>query len=184
MFDKFFGIADHIFINEKKFFFFLLQNILAYLKRIFFLVLQLRNVTKTFTAGGENWSFGSLFFHIAPAESVALLGRSGSGKSTFSLFSKRTLIPDSGEVLFEEYHWQRFHENNRHNIGMSTLDSFFKSFSFSRFDSSRKRYDTLLVRRIPRKKRKNRRKKCSHRWGFRLESIIFLPKFPADSISE
>jgi ABC-type multidrug transport system fused ATPase/permease subunit len=56
----------------------------------------------TFTyPGAESPALENLSFTLEPNETVALIGRSGSGKTTVTNLLLRTLEPDSGTILFD-----------------------------------------------------------------------------------
>ncbi len=62
--------------------------------------IEFRNVTFTFP-GADRPALENLSMTLEPNETVALIGRSGSGKTTVTNLMLRTLAPDSGEILFD-----------------------------------------------------------------------------------
>lgn len=62
--------------------------------------IELRDVTFTYP-GAESPALENLSFTLEPNETVALIGRSGSGKTTVTNLLLRTLEPDSGTILFD-----------------------------------------------------------------------------------
>lgn len=62
--------------------------------------IELRDVTFTYP-GAESPALENLSFKLEPNETVALIGRSGSGKTTVTNLLLRTLEPDSGTILFD-----------------------------------------------------------------------------------
>ncbi len=62
--------------------------------------IELRDVTFTYP-GVERPAIERLSLQLAPNETVALIGRSGSGKTTVTNLLLRTLEPQSGEILFD-----------------------------------------------------------------------------------
>jgi ABC-type multidrug transport system fused ATPase/permease subunit len=62
--------------------------------------IELRDVTFTYP-GAETPALENLSFTLEPNETVALIGRSGSGKTTVTNLLLRTLEPDSGTILFD-----------------------------------------------------------------------------------
>lgn len=62
--------------------------------------IELRNVTFTYP-GADRPALDNLSMTLEPNETVALIGRSGSGKTTVTNLLLRTLEPDSGEILFD-----------------------------------------------------------------------------------
>jgi len=64
------------------------------------IAIELRNVTFTYP-GGESPAVDGLTMTLEPNETVALIGRSGSGKTTVTNLLLRTLDPDSGTILYD-----------------------------------------------------------------------------------
>lgn len=62
--------------------------------------IELRDVTFTYP-GAESPALENLSFSLDQNETVALIGRSGSGKTTVTNLLLRTLEPDSGTILFD-----------------------------------------------------------------------------------
>ncbi|MDQ1302420.1 MAG: ATP-binding cassette, subfamily bacterial CydD [Pseudomonadota bacterium] len=62
--------------------------------------IELRDVSFTYP-GAESPALENLSFTLEPNETVALIGRSGSGKTTVTNLLLRTLEPDSGTILFD-----------------------------------------------------------------------------------
>ena len=62
--------------------------------------IELKDVTFTYP-GTEEPAIKNLSMEITPGETIALIGKSGSGKTTVTNLLLRTLDPDSGEILFD-----------------------------------------------------------------------------------
>lgn len=62
--------------------------------------IELRNVSFTYP-GADRPALDGLELTLEPNETVALIGRSGSGKTTVTNLLLRTLEPQSGEILFD-----------------------------------------------------------------------------------
>jgi ABC-type multidrug transport system fused ATPase/permease subunit len=62
--------------------------------------IEFRNVTFTYP-GADRPALENLSMTLEPNETVALIGRSGSGKTTVTNLLLRTLEPDTGEILFD-----------------------------------------------------------------------------------
>lgn len=62
--------------------------------------IEFRNVTFTYP-GADRPALANLSFTLEPNETVALIGKSGSGKTTVTNLLLRTLEPDTGEILFD-----------------------------------------------------------------------------------
>lgn len=62
--------------------------------------IELRNVTFTYP-GADQPAVRNLSMKLIPGETVALIGKSGSGKTTVVNLLLRTLDPDSGQILFD-----------------------------------------------------------------------------------
>ena len=61
---------------------------------------ELKNVTFTYP-NTEEPAIHDFSMKLIPGETVALIGKSGSGKTTITNLMLRTLDPDSGEILFD-----------------------------------------------------------------------------------
>src|SRR5688572_28242703 len=66
-------------------------------------LLSLRHLAKSFVgrSGGPIHAVNDVSLDIEPGETVALIGESGSGKSTVGRLALGLIPADSGEVLFE-----------------------------------------------------------------------------------
>lgn len=62
--------------------------------------IELRDVTFTYP-GAEQPAIRDLNMTLAPGETVALIGKSGSGKTTVTNLLLRTLDPEKGQILFD-----------------------------------------------------------------------------------
>lgn len=62
--------------------------------------IEFRDVTFTYP-GADRPALANVSFTLEPNETVALIGKSGSGKTTVTNLLLRTLEPDSGEILFD-----------------------------------------------------------------------------------
>ncbi len=62
-------------------------------------MLRIENLSKTYDNG--SWALADVSFEIQPGEFVAVLGESGSGKSTFLRCVNRLIEPSSGKIFFE-----------------------------------------------------------------------------------
>jgi len=64
-------------------------------------MLEARNIIKTFHSEGvETQALGGVDLTLNPGEFVSIVGRSGSGKTTFLNILSTLLAPDSGEILY------------------------------------------------------------------------------------
>jgi ATP-binding cassette subfamily C protein CydD len=62
--------------------------------------IEFRDVTFTYP-GADEAAIKNLSFKLTPNETVALIGKSGSGKTTVTNLLLRTLDPQSGKILFD-----------------------------------------------------------------------------------
>ncbi len=70
-------------------------------------VVSLKNVSKSFTSSGRSvHALQGVDLSIAPGETVALIGESGSGKSTMGSVVLGLADPDEGEATFAGVRWQ------------------------------------------------------------------------------
>lgn len=64
-------------------------------------MLEAKNIIKTFNSEGvETQALAGVDLTVTPGEFVSIVGRSGSGKTTFLNILSTLLAPDSGEILY------------------------------------------------------------------------------------
>jgi len=62
---------------------------------------EARNIVKTFRSEGvETHALDNAGITVDPGEFVSIVGRSGSGKTTFLNILSTLLVPDSGEIIY------------------------------------------------------------------------------------
>lgn len=65
-------------------------------------MLEAKNIIKTFNSEGvDTQALGGVDITVNPGEFVSIVGRSGSGKTTFLNILSTLLSPDSGEILYK-----------------------------------------------------------------------------------
>ncbi|MBP0651922.1 ATP-binding cassette domain-containing protein, partial [Mycobacterium tuberculosis] len=69
-------------------------------------LLSVRGLTKTFARGGRMVAaLVGVDLDLAAGETLAVVGASGSGKTTFARVLLRLIEPDGGSVTFEGDDW-------------------------------------------------------------------------------
>lgn len=77
-------------------------------------LIQLRNISKAYQEGErQHWVFRDLSIDFRRGESVALLGRSGTGKTTLLNLLSGIDLPDAGEVCVDGDNIARLSETQR-----------------------------------------------------------------------
>jgi osmoprotectant transport system ATP-binding protein len=61
-------------------------------------VIELVDVSKRYDGAGDSWAVRRVTLRVAPGELIAVLGESGSGKTTVVKMINRLIDPDEGEV--------------------------------------------------------------------------------------
>lgn len=93
-------------------------------------MLDLVNVTKSFNDGDEELRvLADLNFSLGAGESVALLGNSGSGKSTFLQIAAGLDPPDQGDVLFADRSLYQMSEPELAKLRRRDLGFIFQQFN-------------------------------------------------------
>ncbi len=86
-------------------------------------LIEFRNVT--FSYDGKRNVLKNISFVAKPGETVALVGHTGSGKSSISNLLMRFYPIHSGEILIDDVQLQSFHDNElRNKIGLVLQDAF------------------------------------------------------------
>ncbi|SFI04197.1 ABC transporter ATP-binding protein [Modicisalibacter xianhensis] len=92
-------------------------------------MLQLINLTKTYpTPQGPLHVLDGIDLHLAPGESLALMGESGSGKSTLLHLAAGLDTPDRGDVLLEGQSIAALSEPRRAELRRQRLGLVFQQF--------------------------------------------------------
>lgn len=92
-------------------------------------MLQLTNLTKTYpTPQGPLHVLDGIDLHLAPGESLALMGESGSGKSTLLHLAAGLDTPDRGDVLLEGQSIAALSEPRRAELRRQRLGLVFQQF--------------------------------------------------------
>jgi len=97
-------------------------------------LLDVRNLRKSFAASAGIFSSGAVrkpdftavagvSFSIAPAETFAIVGESGCGKTTLARMLLRLIEPDCGEIRFDGQDWRGFNSEQlrRHRRQMQMI---------------------------------------------------------------
>jgi ABC-type bacteriocin/lantibiotic exporter with double-glycine peptidase domain len=63
--------------------------------------IEFKNVCFRYGGGESPWILKDFSFSVAPGETVALVGRSGSGKTTIACLSNHLFSPHSGQILLD-----------------------------------------------------------------------------------
>lgn len=115
-------------------------------------MLSFQSVRKTFRLGDEFWTFGPLSCDISRGESLAILGKSGSGKSTFLHLASGFLSPDEGDIFFENHNFRNFSDRNFEIFRNKNIGFVFQEFFlFPEFSLLENVAMPLLVRGLSRK---------------------------------
>ena len=69
-------------------------------------ILKVEALTKTFSGQREIAAVNGISFELFPGECLAIIGESGSGKSTTAYLAAGLLLPDKGEVIYRGGHLQ------------------------------------------------------------------------------
>ena len=91
--------------------------------------IEFRNVSVRFPTGT---ALDSVSLRIAPGETVAIVGHTGSGKTTLARLVPRLLDPSAGEVLLDGIDLRRYDpEQVRRHIGMVPQETFLFSMTLA-----------------------------------------------------
>ena len=86
--------------------------------------IEFRNVSYTYPNTGIK-ALDNLSFKIAAGKSLAIMGKTGSGKSTIALLLSRLIDPDEGEILIDGKNLKEHNlKNYRDNLGFIPQESY------------------------------------------------------------
>jgi ATP-binding cassette subfamily B protein len=63
--------------------------------------IEMRNVWFSYSDSDENWALSEVDLHVPPGQTLALVGTTGAGKSTFAKLVARFYDPQQGHVLVD-----------------------------------------------------------------------------------
>jgi ATP-binding cassette, subfamily B, multidrug efflux pump len=79
----------------------------------------------SFSYDGEQSVLSGINFTVEPGEFYAIVGHTGSGKSTLMSLLMRFYVPQSGDILLDGKHLHEIHQNSlRDNVGVVMQDPF------------------------------------------------------------
>ncbi len=114
-------------------------------------MIRFDNVTKTYRLGDTTWTLGPVSFEIEQGESVAIVGRSGSGKSTCLQVMGGLQVPESGQVIVADQNIAQLSESASNRFRNEHVGFVFQDFflldEFSLLDNVML---PLLIRNISR----------------------------------
>lgn len=92
-------------------------------------MLKLKSLKKSYIQGKEKIEiFQNLDFSLKKAQQVAIMGKSGSGKSTFLSLISGIIKPDSGDILLNEVSYKDLKESQINDFRASNIGFIFQNF--------------------------------------------------------
>lgn len=92
------------------------------------MIFRFSAVEKDFRLGDEKWHFGPVSAAFSRGEFVAIVGASGSGKSTFLHLAGGFLAPDAGEIVFENQKFSDFSARDFERFRNQNIGFVFQEF--------------------------------------------------------
>lgn len=135
-------------------------------------IIEFKNIVKTYGKGeAKTYALNGVDFSIKKGEFVAIMGASGSGKSTSMNMIGCLDKPSSGEYLFNNIHVERLNRNQMALIRRNNIGFIFQSFNLLGRTSALENVESpLIYRKIPAKQRKLLAFEALKKVG--LESVI------------
>ncbi len=136
-------------------------------------IIEFRDIVKTYGKGeAKTYALNKVNFSINKGEFVAIMGASGSGKSTSMNIIGCLDSPTSGEYLFNDINVERLNRNQMALIRRNYLGFVFQGFNLLGRTSALENVELpLIYRRIPSKQRKEMALEALKKVG--LESVIY-----------
>lgn len=91
-------------------------------------MLEINNIEKIFKTRDFSWSFGPVSLKIEESKFYSIVGKSGSGKSTFLNILSGLLKPDSGSVFFDEKNINKMTEKEITKFRNKNMGFIFQDF--------------------------------------------------------
>lgn len=135
-------------------------------------IIEFKNLVKTYGLGNiETHALNKVSFSIKEGEFIAIMGASGSGKSTSMNMIGCLDFPTSGEYLFNGINVEKLNRNQMALIRRNYLGFVFQSFNLLGRTSALENVELpLIYRKIPSKQRKELAFQALKKVG--LESVI------------
>lgn len=136
-------------------------------------LIEFKNIVKTYgKAEAKTYALNGVDFSIKEGEFVAIMGASGSGKSTSMNMIGCLDKPSSGEYLFNNIHVENLNRNQMALIRRNYIGFVFQSFNLLGRTSALENVELpLIYRKIPSKQRKTLAFEALKKVG--LESVIY-----------
>ena len=92
-------------------------------------MLELKSLKKSYLQGAQKIEiFHGLNFSLKEAQRVAIMGKSGSGKSTFLSLVSGIIKPDSGKISLNNVSYQDLEESQINDFRASNIGFIFQNF--------------------------------------------------------
>ena len=92
-------------------------------------MLELKSLEKSYLQGSQKIEiFHALNFSLKQAKRVAIMGKSGSGKSTFLSLVSGIIKPDSGDILLNNVSYKDLEESEINDFRASNIGFIFQNF--------------------------------------------------------
>ncbi|MBU0925648.1 ABC transporter ATP-binding protein [bacterium] len=136
-------------------------------------MIEFKNIVKTYGVGdAKTYALNGVNLSINEGEFVAIMGASGSGKSTAMNMIGCLDKPSSGEYLFNEINVEKLNRNQMALLRRNFLGFVFQSFNLLGRTSALENVELPLVyRKIPAKQRKEMAFEALNKVG--LQSVVY-----------
>jgi putative ABC transport system ATP-binding protein len=136
-------------------------------------IIEFKNIVKTYGVGdAKTYALNGVNLSINEGEFVAIMGASGSGKSTAMNMIGCLDKPSSGEYLFNEINVEKLNRNQMALLRRNFLGFVFQSFNLLGRTSALENVELPLVyRKIPAKQRKEMAFEALNKVG--LQSVVY-----------
>lgn len=148
-------------------------------------MLRVENIKHSFKTGNE-WTavLHDISFNVKQGEMVALLGSSGSGKSTMLNLMAGLMKPTEGHIFIADHDIVKMGENKLSVFRRKHIGFIFQAYELITSLTVRENVELPLVfQSVSPSIRKQRRLRCWSRSAYRTKLIYFLPSCPVASSS-